>query len=265
MEKWIEKELTILVKTYPNLSKKYEELVCVAGIDSQGNWNRIYPVPYRDLKDNQKFKLFQQIKVRALKSSDSRPESFKVEPESISLGHILKSKGPDLNRRRLVVDQAFMGSMCDLLEEQKQNRSSLGAIRVKKLIEFKVEQPSKEERWDKEVILRVSQNSLFNQDREQLEEPKFSFKYKYRCENTNCNTHTQSITAWEIQQAFRNWRSKYSEEIALQMIEQKWGEQMWEANKDTVLFVGNHKKNPQGFLVLGVFWPTVGFTQQQLL
>ena len=35
----------ILVKTYPNLSKKYDELVCTAGICEDGSWVRIYPLP----------------------------------------------------------------------------------------------------------------------------------------------------------------------------------------------------------------------------
>jgi len=37
------------VKTYPTLSKKYDELVCTAGILDNGSWARIYPLPFRKL------------------------------------------------------------------------------------------------------------------------------------------------------------------------------------------------------------------------
>lgn len=40
-------KVLITVKTYPNLSTKYEELVCTAGFREDGTWIRIYPVQFR--------------------------------------------------------------------------------------------------------------------------------------------------------------------------------------------------------------------------
>ncbi len=37
-------------KTYPNLSSKYKETVCTAGINEYGEWVRIYLIPYISLK-----------------------------------------------------------------------------------------------------------------------------------------------------------------------------------------------------------------------
>ena len=37
----------IAVKTYPTISKKYEELVCTAGFRQDGSWIPIYPVQFR--------------------------------------------------------------------------------------------------------------------------------------------------------------------------------------------------------------------------
>lgn len=36
----------VLAKAYPVVSSKYEELVCVAGITSTGQWRRLYPIPW---------------------------------------------------------------------------------------------------------------------------------------------------------------------------------------------------------------------------
>lgn len=43
------KRVLITVKTYPTISKKYDELVCTAGILEDGTWIRIYPLPFRKL------------------------------------------------------------------------------------------------------------------------------------------------------------------------------------------------------------------------
>lgn len=51
----MKEELLILVKTYPTLSKKYFELVCTAGINKNGEWRRIYPIPFRQLSDLEKY------------------------------------------------------------------------------------------------------------------------------------------------------------------------------------------------------------------
>ena len=38
--------ILITVKTYPTISKKYEELVCTAGFLEDGSWIRVYPIQY---------------------------------------------------------------------------------------------------------------------------------------------------------------------------------------------------------------------------
>jgi len=41
------KKVLITVKTYPTISGKYDELVCTAGFTKEGEWIRIYPIPFR--------------------------------------------------------------------------------------------------------------------------------------------------------------------------------------------------------------------------
>ncbi len=49
----MKQEILILAKTYPTFSQKYFELVCTAGINTQGEWRRIYPIPFRELPELQ--------------------------------------------------------------------------------------------------------------------------------------------------------------------------------------------------------------------
>jgi len=55
------KRIYITVKTYPTLSEKYDELVCTAGICEDGSWIRLYPLPFRKLDNEQKYKKYQWI------------------------------------------------------------------------------------------------------------------------------------------------------------------------------------------------------------
>ena len=50
------KKVFITVKTYPTLSKKYDELVCTAGFFEDGSWVRIYPLPFRKLDYEKRYK-----------------------------------------------------------------------------------------------------------------------------------------------------------------------------------------------------------------
>ncbi|MCI5123143.1 MAG: hypothetical protein D3925_01370 [Candidatus Electrothrix sp. AR5] len=59
----------VTAKTYPNLSSKYTETVCTAGINEGGEWVRIYPIPYRSLKKEQKFKKYQWIDADVIKDT----------------------------------------------------------------------------------------------------------------------------------------------------------------------------------------------------
>lgn len=64
---FITKNILILVKTYPSLSKKYKELVCTAGMDEDGNWYRLYPIPFRMLTEDKRYEKYRWINVKLLK------------------------------------------------------------------------------------------------------------------------------------------------------------------------------------------------------
>jgi hypothetical protein len=48
-------EVLITVKAYPNPSSSLAEAVCVAGVRKNGGFVRLYPIPFRDLEDEQQF------------------------------------------------------------------------------------------------------------------------------------------------------------------------------------------------------------------
>ncbi len=73
------RKVFITVKTYPTLSKKYDELVCTAGILDDGSWVRVYPLPFRKLDYDNRYKKYQWLELPLIKNKeDPRPESYKV-------------------------------------------------------------------------------------------------------------------------------------------------------------------------------------------
>lgn len=73
------RKIFITVKTYPTLSKKYDEIVCTAGILDDGSWARIYPLPFRKLDYENRYRKYQWMGIQLEKNtSDSRPESYKI-------------------------------------------------------------------------------------------------------------------------------------------------------------------------------------------
>ena len=98
------KRILVVVKTYPNPSQAHGETVCCAGVDLEtGRWVRMYPITFRRLADN-RFRKYQVIECQATKPrNDARPESLRVDQDSIKLiGQVVpRVIEPDNSRGRL--------------------------------------------------------------------------------------------------------------------------------------------------------------------
>lgn len=80
------KKALIVVRTYPTPAKQGVEVSCTAAITESGEWLRLFPVPYRFLTPDKRFRKYQWIEVSVSKpSKDVRPESYKIENDSIRI------------------------------------------------------------------------------------------------------------------------------------------------------------------------------------
>ena len=43
---WEKKRVLVTVTAYPEKSKKYGQVVCTIGLTEEGDWIRLYPVPF---------------------------------------------------------------------------------------------------------------------------------------------------------------------------------------------------------------------------
>lgn len=241
------------VKAYPQASTKYGEVVCVAGIRSDTptpRWVRLYPVDFRDRPFDQQFRKWEEIELNIEPGSDQRPESVRPDTASIEVVRSLSSEG-GWRARRPLVEPLLMESMCEVAARQREAGMSLGAFRPAEVLDVTLDE---EPDWTPQQRDALSKVSLFAQDKSLLEKIPWRWRYKYRC-GGSCGGHHQTIIDWEIAQAWRSWRRSYGPDEAAQRVRDKWLNELAGPKKDTVFFVGNQRAYPEGFLVLGVYYP----------
>ncbi len=253
-EQWLEREALVAVKAYPNPSAKYFESVCVAAITREEGWVRLYPVGFRSLPDEQRFKKYQRIQLRMRKHErDHRPERFRPDENSIKLGEVIGTKNAWRERWRWI--RPTLGpTMCELLQAEESHSRSLACIKPRDVDKLIVE--AAEGGWAGRKQAVIDQLTFFDPVETKLEKIPFIFKYRYRCENRDCRGHTQSIIDWELMELYRKTRGPGvpPDDIHARIREKFLGELCAET-KDTHFFVGNHSRFPATFMVLGVFWP----------
>ncbi|MED0670391.1 hypothetical protein P4S95_09190 [Aneurinibacillus aneurinilyticus] len=247
---WVEKNVFIVVKTYPNSSKKYQETVCTAGITEDGEWIRLYPVQFRSMEKAKQFEKYTWIKVRLKKAKEHREDSYNPDMDSFK---ILEHIGPDNNwfKRKHIVYPTRSKSIEELESQLITHKKSLGIFKPKEIIDFKITINKKSVRANPISNIQLS---LFEEAPKPLENIPYEFRYEFLCDDINCHGHSMIVLDWEIFQAFRSWRHHYGEQGALEQIKKKWFDMMCASKRDTHFIVGTHNRFPT-FMILGVFYP----------
>ena len=115
-------KVLITVKTYPNLSNKYQETVCTAGILETGELVRIYPVPFRRLPLSQQYSKFEWIQLDLIRNdTDFRPESYRPRQnldEEISVVGSIDTSNNWYQRKRKLLSNVNT-SMNQLIEDSR--------------------------------------------------------------------------------------------------------------------------------------------------
>ena len=264
----------ILVKAAPVLTSQLQESMCVAAmtLDDNPRWVRLHPVPFRDLGDDSKFRKYQEVTAQVIRPrSDRRPESRTPIEGSIQVGETVGTDHGWSTRRERVA-QLGERTMCDLVEANRSGSGpdtpSLAVVRTAGPPELLIDKRDAEQldNWQKRAEAIAAQPSLF--DDPSTAKPAFEvipwrFRYKYQCLAADCRgDHKQTIVDWEAVALYRNVHSKQNWQ---DLMRQKFIDELWAPDRDTVLFVGNMEQYPWNFLILGVFWPPRRALQQSLL
>lgn len=261
----------VTVKAYPQLSRRHGESVCVAGMRQHGDeslsWVRLFPVHFRDLATDEKFKKYQYVDLAAREDTgDPRPETYRPDVDSIRPGEYLDSRSRELSRRRAAVEAVLSNSMCEVQRRSRDTGASLGAFRPAEVLDVEAV-PAQEPDWKPEAKERFHaderQLDLLDPDKEPrqpIDKVPYDFKYVYRCEDPGCaargSPHQQTIIDWEAGALYRNLRCRGDDEAtAVEKVRGKFRDELCGSDRDVVFFTGNAKRRPNVFMVLGVFSP----------
>lgn len=263
----MKKKILIAVKTYPLPSTKYTETVCTAGFDENGNWIRIYPIPFRLLYNPQKYRKYDWIEGNVIKNpQDPRVESHKIVYKEIKVVGTLSTADNWRARKDIVLKNGFRTDLTALIKEAKETHISLATYKPKKIIDFKCENSDEDysEKTLRDWEESGKQLSLFQDENDAKLDfklvKKIPYKFSYVFEDAEGKRRTIMIEDWEVGAAYFKFQEKYKEtSIVLEKMKDKFLTQM--LKKDLYFFLGttrkfhNVGKNP--FIIIGLFYPPV--------
>ncbi|MEV0301344.1 hypothetical protein [Streptomyces prasinus] len=245
----------ITVKTYPELSTKYHETSCVAGIRlDQGapQHVRLFPVPFRLLGEESQFAKYAIIEVDVQRHrGDRRPESLRPNLETIKVVERLGTS--DGWRERFShIRPLAASSLCAIKRQQAERGTSLGVFRPAEFTGFRFE-PA--ERWPASKTALANQMDLLAQDLRQLEWVPIEFRYNFRCADDTCTGHDMALRDWEAGESYRKYLRKYGKNEVQAKLRERWFDRMITQDKAVYCFVGNVAVHPKTFLLLGLAYP----------
>lgn len=239
----LKSRVTILVKASPQPSKNHRETVCCAGLDPNGNWKRLFPVRFRQLRDDQSFKRWSILDFSfSLPKQDLRSESCRVHEESIRVASYVS----DRDRRAALVYPAIKASEVEAANQGH----SLAVIRPYD-VRLKHRRRSVAELEEARAAFekQARQASMFDKDLDFIEPCPFEFKMSFK--DGDNKTREKLCGDWETQAAFFNFRSRYGEEAALKHLEDTYCDKYVQTG--LIFALGNMLSRPQTWQLLGIF------------
>lgn len=259
-------KILITVKTYPAISKKYDELVCTAGFREDGTWIRLYPVQFRKKSYAEQYKKYQWIELDIVKNtSDFRPESYRPVSHETPINIIgeIRADGNTWDARRRIVLNNVHTNLKALIAEAKDKSicTSLAIFKPTKVLDF-VWEEVKERSWSKERLAQFNQLNLFEsaKNKEFKVVRKFPYKFKFIYEDDAGQISKMMIEDWETCQLYWNQLKKYhgDEQKACEDVKKKYFDDFVKT-KDLHFFLGttktNHYVGKNPFIIIGTFHP----------
>ena len=218
-------------------------------------WVRLYPINFRYLQQDRKFRKYDVIRVTVRPArADARAESWRPDMTSLVVVRSL----PTWKRRRTWLDPYVEPSMCrlNLAARTDAHARSLGLVRVGQVLGLDVEHhPGWNADEERKIRAYVSQLDLFGEeDRTPLQAPRFRGSYRWRCDDRACGGHRQELRDWEFVALQRRLRG-LSDVDAMHQLERRFLDELCKSSKDVAFYVGNQAKREQAFSVLGVYYP----------
>lgn len=213
-------ECIILIKAQPHRSSKYFETVCCAGVGRDGKWRRQYPVPFRILDGEQKFRRWDWIKYDYVDGKDDkRVESQKVLANTLEVTGSIK-RNERANFLNPLIRQSF--------QEANENGESLTLLRPQKVIlnhrEKTLNDLQVETRKHEEL---ANQLSLFDPTAKPLKPCPIQFTLNWIDQDGKRRQHENDD--WETSAAYNRFLRMYGHDRAIEILKNKYEIEYFEA------------------------------------
>lgn len=240
----------ILVKAYPQTSKKYIETVCCAAITERGELRRLYPINYRLLEPQQRFKRFDWIEANMERNPlDPRPESYKLDQGSLVIFQRGDKATPESKLQ--IWKPHVVPSIHWLVDEQERSGRSLGIVQPDPgSVRFGWKSAEKADEQERSLAAGARQqlNIFTSKPLEPLPDPDYIFRYRFTSDG---RPHEMALHDWEVQTTFWKYSRQYGgAEAALDKMRQFYEQEAVERNLHLVL--GNMHKRRHQFIIVGV-------------
>jgi hypothetical protein len=258
-------KVLILCKTYPSPSGRYAETSCVAGLTESGQLIRLYPVPFRLIADEQKFRKWQWLTAVVEKTRDDhRPESHRIFIDTLELeGVPLVAGDKGWPHRMELLSKVPHFTDFDALEQGRQTQGgSLALLRPARIIQLEIRKARKTG-WTPDELAKLTQSqrqsNFFDEaeaarDVKLLEKLPFDFYYHYECEVAGqTKQYHHKIVDWEAGALFRRLRSQYGPKDWEPAFRQKYETEF--SGKPIIFMLGTVHRFPHQWLIVSVFAP----------
>jgi hypothetical protein len=236
-------EVTIIAKALPQVGDKHGETVCVAAMDDERRWYRLYPVTFRLLSTDQRFTRWSRVSAKCrvvAPNKDRRSESRNVDQASIELIGELRPSG-----RTAFIEKALVTST---KRERAQGRS-LALLRPEEpTFHWRPRSPEAiTERLSAYQRLAAQPDIFGTKPLKPLTPAPFEFFYRYRDEDGphECRCHD-----WEVEQTYINWERKYGERRTLDLMQERYGVEY--PSGGMAFSMGTHSAYPDIWMIIGV-------------
>ncbi len=259
------KRILILCKTYPSPSSKYSETSCVAGMCEDGRLIRIYPVPFRLLKDEQQFKKWQWITAKFEKSRDDhRPESHRIYVDTVSLESEPMPPGKQgwPKRMEAIKKLPTFSSFNEMERTRQVNGLTLAILKPSRIAKLIIKS-TKHTDWTQDELRKLTswqkQGQLFSEDEAAIDVAlleKLPYDFYYQCEFNapeGIDVRDIKIVDWEIGALYRRLRKEFGPSGWEAPFRKKYEQEL--PSKNIMLMMGTIHRFPDQWLGISIFAP----------
>ncbi len=188
-------------------------------------------------------------------TNDHRPESHKIDPDTITRGAVIPTRG-DWQQRLTWIEPHVVQSFEDLENHRQTTGETLGILRPATVLGLDIT-PVKEPNWSPKELSALQKEGLFDSDeqrqRAQLRKIPFEFHYRYACESVDGQSeHRHMLTDWEVGALYWNCVSSHGSQWQIPF-RHKLEEEL--PAKDLLLVMGTMHIFPSQWLIIGLIYP----------